>query len=913
VSADGGETPTPIAFRDVALKLHVNRYIVIPIAPKGTPIPRGEPADGKSPRGPVAKGWREHKDGQTAATVLGWIKREEKRRGEDARPYGCGILTTHTPAFDIDVRHPEAAQEIHDLALRMFGVLPVRYGSPPKRLLLGRTDDPFKKIETPEYVIPGYEGIHQIEILGDGQQFVAFAMHPGTGNPYRWDGPSPLDVPVSELPLITRERAEQFKNEAEAIIIRHGGQLAGKAQAPKADTAPLHEALPPGAPPCLHALARRGFGDWQNQGIFNIAVMRKKSGAEDWQALVRGDNEKLMDPRVPEGKLESIIKAVAEKDYFYKCAERPICEACDKTVCRTRSLGIGPAGPAIRYDPTDNKRMAKEGEAALIASGLPVYQQAGKIVRVVRLDAPVETSTIRRDVGAVVLTGCSTPWLLGEFMAAARWVRRVLVRKKKQDDPEEWIEQDVPLKMDVVKYYVDNAGGWNLPVLRGTVETPTLWKRDDGVFVLLQKPGYDPDSRFLYDPGSAVFPPIPEKPTKEDAEAALAELVALLKGFPFVPDEMADAWEPAADEGTKPSRARSVALSALLTGLIRRDMAAAPLHAIDAVSPGTGKGYLIRIISAILTGRQAAVMPWVRNDEEQRKRLLSVLMAGDPIIMLDNATTPIGGAALNSVLTEPIFQDRILSKTVMGNAPTNALFLVNGNNLEIEGDSVRRTVRCRMDARCERPAERVFTDDPLSVAMRQRPQLVVGGLTILCAYIAAGRPLKGKVAHLASFEDWTIIREALMWLDQPDPADTQKEIVGDDPVANEIRGIMDVWHECFGTVSVRLTEAVAWARRFDKYTESRERRLFDAFSGALMGADVTEKRLGHWFKKYDGRIVDGARFVRAEDTDGGRLIVLMKPGSMGQTGAFNSQLSAADAAQMKADMNGRPREGEMPF
>ena len=54
---------------------------------------------------------------------------------------------------------------------------------------------------------------------------------------------------------------------------------------------------------------------------------------------------------------------------------------------------------------------------------------------------------------------------------------------------------------------------WQLPVLKGLIEAPTL--RRDGS--LLDKPGYDPKSGLLYDPGDAEFPPFPEKMTKEAA------------------------------------------------------------------------------------------------------------------------------------------------------------------------------------------------------------------------------------------------------------------------------------------------------------------------------------------------------------------------------------------------------------
>src|SRR6185437_11512051 len=42
------------------------------------------------------------------------------------------------------------------------------------------------------------------------------------------------------------------------------------------------EELLRGGPPCLQALARSGFGDWQNNGLFNLGVyLRKRHGDAD--------------------------------------------------------------------------------------------------------------------------------------------------------------------------------------------------------------------------------------------------------------------------------------------------------------------------------------------------------------------------------------------------------------------------------------------------------------------------------------------------------------------------------------------------------------------------------------------------------------------------------------------------------
>ncbi len=68
------------------------------------------------------------------------------------------------------------------------------------------------------------------------------------------------------------------------------------------------------------------------------------------------------------------------------------------------------------------------------------------------------------------------------------------------------------------------------------------------------------------------LPTIPQRPTRRDALAALDVLEALLTEFPFS--------EPAS---------HSVALSALITTVIRGALSVAPLHAISAPVAGSGK------------------------------------------------------------------------------------------------------------------------------------------------------------------------------------------------------------------------------------------------------------------------------------------------------------------------------------
>jgi hypothetical protein len=140
---------------------------------------------------------------------------------------------------------------------------------------------------------------------------------------------------------------------------------------------------------------------------------------------------------------------------------------------------------------------------------------------------------------------------------------------KKPDKPTV-VKYPAPLKL--AQQFIARSDQWNLPPLTGIIETPTL--RSDGT--LLTAPGYDAASGLLLDMGGTVFPGIPDRPSREDALAALAFLVTPFKGFPFELDGPNDK-----------SASRSVMLAAVLTALVRRTLRAAPMHGVSAPTPGT--------------------------------------------------------------------------------------------------------------------------------------------------------------------------------------------------------------------------------------------------------------------------------------------------------------------------------------
>ena len=83
--------------------------------------------------------------------------------------------------------------------------------------------------------------------------------------------------------------------------------------------------------------------------------------------------------------------------------------------------------------------------------------------------------------------------------------------------------------VSLANHFLARGDKWRTPILAG-VETPTL--RKDGT--LLEADGYDPKSGLLLDKGGVDYPKVPERPTREDALAAMAALKVPFQDFPFV-------------------------------------------------------------------------------------------------------------------------------------------------------------------------------------------------------------------------------------------------------------------------------------------------------------------------------------------------------------------------------------------
>jgi hypothetical protein len=485
--------------------------------------------------------------------------------------------------------------------------------------------------------------------------------------------------------------------------------------------------------------------------------------------------------------------------------------------------------PVIRVQAGELHSIATKAEEALINAKAPLYARGGEIVRPIVEEVAAFKG---RKTKVARLKPVSTDSLRDYLSRVARW-EKYDGRAKKD------VQIDPPY--DVASTILARDGDWKLPRLVGVITTPTL--RPDGS--LLSKPGYDAATGLLL-VAPPPMPAIPEHPSREDALAALNLLRELLGEFPFVRD---------AD--------RSVALSALITPVVRGAMQVVPMHAVTAPEAGTGKSYVIDLSSVIATGEIAPVIAAGRTEEETEKRLSAELMTGQPIVSIDNLNGELSGDFICQAIERPLIKPRILGRSENKRIENTVTMFGNGNNLHLVGDLVRRVIICSLDANVERPELRKFSGDPVATVLADRGSYIAAVLTIARAYIAAGCP--NPCPALASFEDWSrLVRSPLVWLGRADPVDTMETARADDPVRTNLRAVVTAWKMAIGENAVTAGELRDRACSGSDASLELNKALA-AIAAPPGRSEIDTKRLGKWLGRNKGRIVDGLKIFGDKD------------------------------------------------
>jgi hypothetical protein len=500
----------------------------------------------------------------------------------------------------------------------------------------------------------------------------------------------------------------------------------------------------------------------------------------------------------------------------------------DQDKAASGAPGVAPRTLAtIRVVAGELPRIVSETEQALLAAGAPIFIRAGTLVR------PVIDKMMAADGRKTMLAKLrpfTVPAVL-DWAASAALFERFDARRKR------WSTIDPP--RSVAEALLAREGLWTVSYVSGIITTPTL--RSDGS--LLAKKGYDVTTSLYLSLGFELSP-MPE-PTREAAEAGLAQLSSLFEESSFLTP-----------------LDRSVALSAILTALVRGSMPTAPMYLIRAHAPGTGKSYIVDIIAGIATGRICPVITAASNEEEIEKRLGSVVLSGAALISIDNCTRDLGGEMLCQLAERALVRIRILGRSEMPECECRTTIFATGNNVIFKGDMVRRGLVCNLDALTERPELRQFQHDPLQTVLNDRGPYVAAALTIIRAYLTAGAPQVCDA--IGSYAAWShMVRSPLIWLGQPDPVESMNTARAEDPELSDIRELFTWWSDELNLderyTTARIIEVACEPAGGSDYNRQPFKELLLRVAGERNGKEISPRRLGWWLRKISGRIEAGYR------------------------------------------------------
>tara|TARA_R110002126_G_scaffold2345_12_gene13532 strand:+ start:1210 stop:3288 length:2079 start_codon:yes stop_codon:yes gene_type:complete len=195
-----------------------------------------------------------------------------------------GILCDGLRAIDIDVDNPTIAHSIRAKCLAMFGETAMRYRSNSPRVLLV-----YRAAEgaPPKRVITGNFG--KVEVLGRGQQFVGFGVHP-SGADLQWLPEAPGEIDVSSLRALTEDEISAFLEACAPSIGADASQAKTKDRtAPRSDRRLGADALQVVA--ALSGIPNSGPADWEAWNRIGMATWAATGGGEAGRAAFHAWSE----------------------------------------------------------------------------------------------------------------------------------------------------------------------------------------------------------------------------------------------------------------------------------------------------------------------------------------------------------------------------------------------------------------------------------------------------------------------------------------------------------------------------------------------------------------------------------------------------------------------------------------------
>lgn len=507
--------------------------------------------------------------------------------------------------------------------------------------------------------------------------------------------------------------------------------------------------------------------------------------------------------------------------------------------------------PMIQIVEGENPAHADDAERHLIGADVGVYQRGDQgLVRIASFAGVPVSAVRRRSPGACVITEITETWLCDQMTRHISWMRW-------DSRAEALVRKDAPPK--VAKALLARSGDWRFPYLTGFCAAPTM----DLEGRVISAPGYDTATGlYLVDPPPLEPIVTTDRYLAERAGERLSELLGISVGpgpekFPFA---------QAVDE--------SAALAMVMTAVLRPLLPTAPIMAVSAATPGTGKSLWVDVVSTVASGRPVTVVNMGKDEEETEKRIGAQLMLGETF-SFDNIEGAFRSSALCTAATQESMNVRVLSQSRMARVLTRVCIFLTGNNVTPLGDLARRVLLARLDAGCERPELREFSTDALERALANRSEAIRCVMILSKAYLEAGRP-RVRAPPTGSFRDWdTMVRFPLIWAGYEDPLGRAEDLREADHSLSGLGLLMMAWRRIRpeACTAADLYELItSTVQTMAGQNEPQYAELHDA--AVQIRGDPrkwTPRDLGYVLREAQGRPLGGMRIVPKGKSNRGML------------------------------------------
>ena len=750
---------------------------------------------GKNGKQPRRRGWRSMENAEVLEVL--------EEHPEANLGIALGEASGHLVDIDLD------SQLAIDLAPAFLPETPLTFGraSKPRSHWLYLCQQP--KTKQFESKARGDEkGEMLVEIRSNGGQTAFPPTIHNTDEVVEWDeGVDPKADPTTVAPQVLREAASRL---AGAVLLANNWSGSRHNQA-------------------LGVAGMLGQAGWSREDATNfIEAVARAAGDDEVDDRLTAVNTTFDAIEAKQPVMAD--KGLVENEYL----SSSVVDTLKKWLAIQHSFSTGIRGSLVYYDPSRIVETMTLMSDVVKTSDAAVYEKHGLGAVEITHGLPTRRTTTS---GAVVVEPFAVralePATLRVHLSREhRWMKPLADGGAKPSPPPE---------REMESWLAATPRDRDLKPLNGIVAAPTIrWcseiGRPDG-YSILSEPGYDIETGIYLDWNEPFEMPDWTKDKELDRCAKLFRELLSEVAFENSDTGMSQ-W-----------------LSGLLSVLLRPLIGLAPMHLYDAPMPGSGKSFLVEMLSSIALGTVAPPISQGRGEDEFEKRLDSAILNGAPLLYIDNIERQLRGSKLAVLLSNEAVKVRVLGKSKEVTTRPQSTVFATGNNCSIYRDLVRRTLAVRLDTNDSRPDRRKFSLSPLEMIRSRRGEYVGAALALAMAYVDDGCPDVTEymcAPPLAGFEGWDrYVRRALIYCNFEDPllAQQHSEVVNADQ--DELSGLLIALRGVFG--DKEFTAGDLWDRtRASSVVAIKDAEAIEALKGHFSTARST-RALGMMLRHQIGK------------------------------------------------------------